>query len=98
MASGGYSPRCMGGDTQMIPTWGRTYWPIAMIIVSLLFLPAEIIALVTNAANTLSDYSWYELHLRPGLSVHTVAWYLSFIGWLLFVVVITWHIWFRSQL
>lgn len=81
-----------------MPTWGREYWPVFLIVTSLLFLAGELTALATNARNTLSDYSWFELHLRPGISVHSMAWYLSFTGWLLFVVVITWHIWFRSQL
>ena len=78
------------------PTWGRLYWPLALAATSLLFFPAELTALFTNSVNTLSDYSWYELHVSPGFTVHTIAWYASFISWLLFVAVITGHIWFRA--
>lgn len=79
------------------PTWGLWYWPLGMVAVSLWFLPAEIYALFTNTTNTLSDYSWYELgiyhatHITP----HTIPWYLSQIAWLVFVAVITAHIWYR---
>lgn len=78
------------------PTWGLTYWPVYLIITSVLFFTGEIPALLTNAKNTLSDYSWYELHLQPGITQHTVAWWLSLLAWLLFAVIITGHIWFRN--
>lgn len=81
----------------MRPTWGLLYWPFFMSTVSLLFLPAELIALFTNSVNTLSDYSWYELGVNGRMiPSHPIPWGLSFIGWVLFVVVITGHIWFRS--
>jgi hypothetical protein len=79
-------------------TWGRYYWPFFLILGSLLFLVPEIIALVTNFRNTLSQYSWNELHVNPGIAVHTLAWYLSLGGWILFVIVISAHIWFRVDL
>jgi hypothetical protein len=81
-------------------TWGREYWTWFLLNVSLQFLVAEIYALFTNAANTLSDYSRYELGLRllPGQPVHhTLAWTLSLVAWWLFVGVITWHIWFVTN-
>lgn len=81
-------------------TWGLWYWPTGLIITSLLFLPAEIFALATNSLNTLSDYSYYELHMQTAAgritNIHTVAWWGSLIAWLLFVVVITGHIWLRN--
>lgn len=77
-------------------TWGRQYWPFYIIFTAGLFLGPEIYALLTNWRNTLSQYSWNELHVNPGIPVHTVAWYISLMGWLLFVVVITAHIWWRK--
>lgn len=76
-------------------TWGKFYWPVAMLTAfGGMFGIPELIAIVTNQANTLSDYAWDEL--RVGfIPVHTVAWYVSLAGWLLFVVVITAHIWWR---
>lgn len=79
-------------------TWGRYYWPFFLVLSGLLFLIPEIIALVTNFRNTLSQYSWAELHVNPHIAVHTMAWYISICGWLLFVIVITAHIWFRVDL
>lgn len=81
-------------------TWGLWYWPMGLIITSLLFLPAEIFALATNSLNTLSDYSYYELHMQTAAgritNIHTIAWWGSLVAWLLFVVVITGHIWLRN--
>ena len=54
----------------------------------------ELIAIVTNSANTLSDYAWNELRVGS-IPLHTVAWYISLAVWLMFVVVITAHIWWR---
>jgi hypothetical protein len=76
-------------------TWGAIYWPIFLIGTSLTFLGPELYALFTNWKNTLSDYSWTELHVSPGITVHTVAWYISLIAWLLVVVVLTLHIWWE---
>lgn len=80
-------------------TWGRYYWPWSLITVQLLWAPAEIIALFTNLKNTLSDYAHYELSVTTATvasGIHTVAWYMSLSGWLLFVFVITWHIWWAG--
>lgn len=76
-------------------TWGRYYWPFFIVLTSVLFLVPELIALFTNYMNTLSEYSWAELHVNPHVSMHTLAWYLSLGGWIMFVIVITLHIWFR---
>jgi hypothetical protein len=77
--------------------WGKTYWPIALIVASIAFLVPEIYALVTNYRDSLSQYAWHELNISPHINPHTVAWTVSLIGWLLFVVVITAHIWFRVE-
>jgi hypothetical protein len=79
----------------LVITWGKYYWPYFLTLVSMLFLIPELIAVVTNHANTLSEYSWDELHVS-GLAIHDIAWYLSLSTWLLFVVVITAHIWWRT--
>ncbi len=80
------------------PSWGLYYWPFFLILGSLLFLIPELIALFTNATNTLSGYTWRELNVHGGmhLNQHTVAWWLSLAAWLVFVVVITIHIWWKS--
>jgi hypothetical protein len=79
-------------------TWGMVYWPVGLIIVSLLFIPAELYALFTNVANTLSWYCWHELNVTSTLTfdAHGIAWWLSFAAWIIFTVVITLHIWFMS--
>jgi hypothetical protein len=79
------------------PTWGLVYWPIAMSAVVMIFAPAELIALFTNHVNTLSDFSRYEIGIR-GTVMHpgVPAWWISLAGWLLFVVIITGHIWFLT--
>lgn len=81
-----------------MPTWGNYYWPYFLILVALLFGVPEIIALFTNHQNTLSDYSWTMLnvHRATRFSVHAIAWYASLSVWLVFVVVITIHIWWAG--
>lgn len=74
-------------------TWGKLYWPYWMILTSFTFLVPELIAALGNVRNTLSDYARAELNVSPHMTVHTVAWYVSLAGWLLFVLVITAHIW-----
>jgi len=78
--------------------WGIIYWPVFLSVVSTLFLVPETVALFTNQANTLSDYAWNELHigLSFGHGAHTVAWWLSLIAWVMFTVIITGHIWWRT--
>lgn len=79
-------------------TWGMIYWPVGLAVVSLLFLPAELYALFTNTANTLSWYCWHELNVTRALTfdAHGAAWWLSLTAWIVFTVVITLHIWFAS--
>lgn len=82
----------------MKATWGAWYWPTFLALTSGAFLVAEILALATNAANTLSDFAWRELGLpltgRPPL--HTASWLLSLGAWLTVAFWLTEHIWFRK--
>lgn len=83
--------------TKMI-TWGSIYWPIFLVLTSVAFLAAEILALFTNTANTLSDYAWRELGLPinfRGPIIHNAAWLLTLGAWLVVVFWLTEHIWFQ---
>ncbi len=79
-------------------TWGRYYWPVALLFMAVVMIGIpETIAIITNPANTLSDYSWDEL--RVGfVPVHTIAWYVSLAVWLTAIVLLTLHIWWRWSL
>lgn len=79
-------------------TWGREYWTWFLVVVSAAFLIPEIVALVTNVRNTLSWYSWTEMHVPSGMHpLHqSAAWFLSQ-G--VFVVIAAWllfHIWYHD--
>lgn len=75
-------------------TWGKVWWPIYLIVTSVAFLVPETVALITNAANTLSYYARLELNLIPHVNnAHTVAWWFSLCAWGLFIVIMTLHIW-----
>jgi hypothetical protein len=78
--------------------WGNWYWPAGLCVLSALFVPPELFALLTNPANTLSDYCWRELGVSRAMeiSAHGAAWWASLVAWLLFVAVITAHIWWRQ--
>lgn len=78
--------------------WGNIYWPIGLITASLAFVAPESYALATDPANTLSDYCWRELHVTRALEIsgHGLAWWCSLIAWVMFVVLITIHIWYRG--
>lgn len=84
-------------------TWGRHYWPVFLIISSLWVLLGfgvpELYALFNRGPgahldNTLSNYSHVELKVSAVMTVHTIAWYLSLLVWLMFAGVMTFHIWF----
>lgn len=85
-------------------TWGRWYWPLWIIStciwVVLTFGVPELIALLTQVSthtdNTLSNYSWQELHVTTQLTKHTVAWYVSFFTWLTIIGTLTLHIWYHQ--
>lgn len=76
-------------------TWGRVYWPLALITISAIIAGPELFALATNHANTLSDYARYELNVSGRLTIHTVAWWASLGAWLLAVGTLTPHIWWN---
>ena len=77
-------------------TWGNTYWPWFLIVVSVAFLGPEIFALVSHSTNSLSEYAWRELHVQAGIpfSKHQAAWLLSLGMWGVGVFWLTEHIWF----
>lgn len=85
-------------------TWGRTWWPVFLIISSVWVLLGfgipETFAFLTQTSthtdNTLSNYSWQELNVSTMLTVHTVAWWLSFAVWCMAIFVLTLHIWFHQ--
>lgn len=77
-------------------TWGPSYWPWFLIIVAAAFLAPEIYALITNSANSLSDYAWGQLQVHDGqrFDQHDAAWLLTLGVWITAAVWLTWHIWF----
>lgn len=80
-------------------TWGRAYWPWFLIVTSLAFIVPEVVALIVNAKNTLSDYAWYELNVKTpheAFSAHTAAWFLSLGMWLVIAIWLTFHVWFET--
>jgi hypothetical protein len=88
-----------------LATWGVHYWPLFLIISSgwlaLGFGIPEGIALgenpsISHVDNTLSYYARTELHANVAIygSIHTIAWWATFIIWMTFVIWITAHIWF----
>ena len=81
----------------MRATWGVWYWPVFLIVTSLLFLGPEIYALLTNTLNTLSDYASTQLGLNLSVTarqIHNAAWFLTQ-GVSLVVVIWLWfHIWY----
>lgn len=79
--------------------WGNLYWPVYLSVVSVLFLIPEVIALISNHYNDLSEYCWRELGVTKAWSFdqHTVAWWFSLAAWGLAVVLLTFHIWFRVE-
>lgn len=77
-------------------TWGLVYWPKYLIVASVFFLVPETYAFFTNADNTLSDFAWRELGIGGTINQHHSAWWFSLVAWIMFAVVITGHIWFRT--
>jgi hypothetical protein len=87
-------------------TWGLTYWPIFLIIssawIACAFGIPETIALLQGTShhldNTLSQYARVDLGVAVAVktTVHTIAWWCSFVAWMVFVVFITAHIWFAQ--
>lgn len=83
-------------------TWGRHYWSVFLIVSSVWLLTGfgvpELIALVTEKRghldNTLSNYAHVQLNVSATMTIHTVAWYLSLLVWLMITGMLTFHIWF----
>ncbi len=77
--------------------WGERYWPVWLIVVLCTFLGPEIYALVTNSANTLSDWIWTILHVRSAQSPlkWSAAQLLTFGAWCVLVWWLTLHFWFH---
>jgi len=85
-------------------TWGEKYWPVFLVISALWLMLGfgipEGIALGSSPSkhldNTLSYYARTELHANIAVygSIHTVAWWATFVVWMVFVIFITAHIWF----
>jgi hypothetical protein len=81
------------------PVWGDYYWPAFLFAVAVMFAVPEIYALCTNTINSLTDYVHLQLNVNTATvarGIHTLAWYASLAGWILFVIIITWHIWWIS--
>jgi hypothetical protein len=85
-------------------TWGLNYWPI-FLIVSTIWLAIgfgipEGIALAEHVSghldNTLSQYARVELGVAVSIkgTIHTIAWWCSFVTYMIFTVFIIGHIWF----
>ena len=76
--------------------WSLAYWPAYLAAAAVLLLVPEIYALVTNHANTLSDYVWRMLRVRPGQAVGAwdAARLLTFGAWCTAVAWLTGHFWF----
>lgn len=78
-------------------TWGRWYWPPALIVIGLIIFGPEIYALATNSYNTLSNWVWTTLQVTRNEPVHD--WNATqFLTLGLFVMVTSWlffHFWFH---
>lgn len=82
----------------VVMTWGKTYWSWFLIVVTLGFAIPEVIALITNYKNTLSDYARFELDITTpteAFGAHSAAWLLSLGLWLVLAFWLTFHIWFE---
>ena len=74
-------------------TWGRVYWPVALVTLLGVILVPEAVALATGYRNTLSYWVWTQLHAtaREPMSQWTAVHFLFFGGWLVLVVWLTYH-------
>lgn len=76
-------------------TWGRIYWPIWLVFTTLTFLGPEVSALTSNVDNTLSEWVWGALHVTKDHQEWTAAHFLVFGNWLVLVIWLTYHFFFR---
>lgn len=80
--------------------WGNWYWPVWLSAVALTFLGPELYAVATDVKNTLSWYCWRELHIDVvwGGGIHSVAWWNSLLAFILIIVALIAHIWWKAVL
>jgi hypothetical protein len=79
-------------------TWGNTYWPVFVVAALCAFLAPEIYALVSSGApNTLSQWVWKSLNIKPGEKVGqwSALDFLMFGNWLVVNVWLTFHFFFH---
>lgn len=77
-------------------TWGSWYWPGLLFGWFVLFLPAEIFALVNGWQNTLSNWVWTELGVTAhhGIFTWSALDYLVFGAWIVTATWLTGHFFF----
>lgn len=77
-------------------TWGNTVWPTWLSVFIGLFLAAELYALKTNSANTLSAWVWRILQISRNEPIS--AWgagdFLTFGVWVVLFTWLTFHFFF----
>jgi hypothetical protein len=76
-----------------VTTWGKDYWPVALIALALVIMVPEVIALITSDQNTLSFWVWDQLHAttREPMSQWTATHFLFFGLWDVLMIWLTWH-------
>jgi len=76
--------------------WGNWYWPAWLVIFTGTLLGPEIYALSARPQNTLSEWVWKQLQVSKEQQLPwTAAHFLVFGVWLVLVVWLTWHFFFR---
>ena len=77
--------------------WGARFWPIFLLSAAVVGVGAEIVALVTDARNTLSFWVWNELNVQR----NTLPWdwsatqFLIFGLWIVTATWLTFHFFFH---
>jgi len=79
-------------------TYGLWYWPIWLGVILIGFLPAEIIGLIQGGQNTFSNWVWQYLKVAKNESIAnwTATDFLLFGAWLVLIVWLTFHLFFRK--
>ena len=82
----------------MKATWGYWYWPVWFMGVFVTLLVPEIYALMTNVHNTNSYWVWDALQVQKVSSPipWTAAHFLVFGAWLVVMIWLTFHYFFRK--
>lgn len=80
-----------------MPTWGPRYWPVVLIAGLVLILGPESFAVFTNWRNTLSEWVWTELKVQRDENPWnwSATQFLVFCVWLVTVLWLTFHFFFR---